>query len=169
MMWLILIVRLGRAESRHRRRVVADLATAGAVRISDGVWAIPDTDFHRTALDACARRAAKAGRDLVILNTSPENSPTHDVLEAALTERLTAEAAALVSRCEDFAARFSPGAEGDRDALERERTIIQLQREAYKLTRRDVIGLEAVDSVVAQIGRLAAFPPASPFNTEPGR
>lgn len=159
MTWLILIVRLGRAAPRQRRRIFAELATAGAVGISEGVWAIPDTSIHRTAVDACARRAVDAGGDIVMLNTSPENSPTHDVLEAALTERLTAEAAVLARQCEDFATR--PDAPADRGAADRDRTLGQLQLEAYQLTRRDVIGLEVVDSVVALVGRIAALPPAS--------
>lgn len=159
-MWLILIVRLARAAPRQRRRVVDELAVAGAVGISDGVWAIPDTPFHRAAVDACARRAVMAGGYIVILTTSPENSPTHDVLEAALTERLTFEAADLASRCEDFTARHRPDTAANHSTTERDETLSQLKLQAERLSRRDVIGLEAVDAVAATVSTIAALLPA---------
>lgn len=61
MMWLIVIVQLARAAPRQRRRVSGELAAAGAVGISEGVWAVPDTRFHRTVVAACMRRATNAG------------------------------------------------------------------------------------------------------------
>lgn len=127
MMWLIVIVQLGRAAPRQRRRVSGELAAAGAVSISEGVWAVPDTPFHRTAVDGCTRRAVDAGGDIVILNTSPENSPTHDVLEAALTESLTAEAADLARRWEALTgAHFADTAE-DPDDAERQKDCCTAQ------------------------------------------
>lgn len=163
MMWLIVIVQLGRAAPRQRRRVSGELAAAGAVSISEGVWAVPDTPFHRTAVDGCTRRAVDAGGDIVILNTSPENSPTHDVLEAALTESLTAEAADLARRWEALTgAHFADTAE-DPDDAERQKDINQFRLEAARLSRKDVMGLESVNSVLDRITRAAVLPanPAS--------
>jgi predicted kinase len=139
MTWLILIVRLGRAAPRHRRRVFAELHDAGAVALSEGVWAIPDTGSQRSAVEACVRHAAKAGGDIVMLNTSADNSPTQHVLEAALAERLNAEAAVLARKCDDFEAMTAPGTTTDIEPAGRDRAVTELMEEAKGLSRRDVI------------------------------
>ena len=151
MMWLIVIVQLGRAAPRQRRRVSGELADAGAVGISDGVWAVPDTRFHRTVVAACTRRAMNAGGDIIIMNTSPENSPTHDVLETALAERLRSEAAGLALRWEAFTASHRPDISEPLDRTERQEALSQLQLEATRLSKKDVMGLEEVGSVVKRI------------------
>jgi hypothetical protein len=166
MTWLILIVRLGRSAPRHRRRVFAELSDAGAVALSEGVWAIPDTGSQRTAVDACVRRAAKAGGDIVILNTSADNSPTRDVLEAALAERLNAEAAVLASKYAEFAALTGQASMADLDAAAWDRTVAELQEEASGLARRDVIGLDSVASAAALVEQAAGIRHA--FRTSPG-
>jgi hypothetical protein len=152
--WLILIVRLGRAAPRHRRRAFAEMGDAGAVRVSDGVWAIPGTAVHRAAVAASARRAVAAGRDIVVLPTPAANAPSHDVLEAALSERLNYEAAALSLRCDELAHTASQGlrAGTGAEAL-REQELINLGRDAQRLSGLDVIGLEAVASVLARVQR----------------
>lgn len=145
MTWLILIVRLSRAAPRHRTRVYAELEGAGGVGVSEGVWALPDTDFHREALEACSRRAIDAGGDIIVLRTSSENSSTHDVLEAALAERLTADADSLFRKYLDFtqAQRVSGPARDD--------ALRKLQLDAGLLSRRDVLGLEVVGSIVTRV------------------
>lgn len=150
---------MGRAASRHRRRIYDQLSTAGAVSISEGVWAIPDTDFHRAAVRACIQRAEKAGGDIVVLNTSKENSPTHDVFEAALTERLAAEATALALKYENYTGQAIAGTSRGESASGEE-TLVQLQNEAYRLSRRDVIGLDAVASVVDRVGSAGGLVPS---------
>lgn len=95
MTWLILIVRLGRAALSKRRHVYAELEVAGAVRVSQDVWAIPDTLVHRTAVDTSCLHATAAGGGILILPTTPENAAIHEVLEAALAERLISKAAVV--------------------------------------------------------------------------
>ncbi|WP_400160442.1 Chromate resistance protein ChrB [Arthrobacter sp. BPSS-3] len=151
MMWLIVIVQLARAAPRQRRRVSGELAAAGAVGISEGVWAVPDTRFHRTVVAACMRRATNAGGDIIIMNTSPENSPTHDVLETALTERLRSEAAGLALRWKAFTATHRPDISEPLDQTEWHKALSRLQLEATRLSKKDVIGLKEVGSVVKRI------------------
>jgi hypothetical protein len=156
MTWLILIVRLGRAAPRYRRRVYAELGNSGAVPVSDGVWAIPDTVFHRAAVNTAVRGAALGGGDIVILATSPENAPSHEVLEAKLAERLNAEAAAIVHRCREYAAmarRCAPGLEPD----DRVEEFFKLERDIRRLSLVDVIGLEAVASAVARVAETGSL------------
>lgn len=150
MMWLIVIVRLNRAAPRHRRRVANDLKAAGAVGISEGVWAIPDTAFHRAAVTACTRRAEDAGGDLVVLTTVDETSPTHDVLETALRERLTAEADVLARRYEDWTGTARSSDERLYHA-DTGRVLTELKQEAHRLARRNVLNLREVASVVERI------------------
>lgn len=150
MTWLILIVRLGRAAPRHRRRVYAELSDGGAVPVSDGVWGIPDTGFHRAAVNMAERSAAAAGGDLLILETTPENAPSHAVLEAKLAERLNAEAAAIHQRCDAFAGG-RPGAPAMLEYEDRAQAFMKLQHDALRLSDLDVIGLEAVASATARV------------------
>lgn len=153
MTWLILIVRLGRAAPRHRRRVFAEIEAAGAVRVAEGVWAVPDTAVHRTAVDSSSRRAVAAGGDIVLMRTTAENAPSHDVLEAALAERLTSEAAALSLRCDELTRSASVAARHGTGADDREQEFINLEKDAQRLSGMDVIGLEAVASVLARVQR----------------
>jgi hypothetical protein len=157
MTWLIVIVRLGRAAPRHRRRVFAELEDAGAVRVAEGVWALPNTAAHRKAVDAADYRAATAGGDLVLMQTTADNAPSHDVLEAALAERLTSEAKALSRRWDEFASVTLPGPGEGTGADEREAEFISLQRDARRLSGMDVMGLDAVATVVARVQRTAGL------------
>lgn len=158
MVWLILIVRLSRTAPRQRRGVSRELAAAGAVSISDGVWAIPDTSFHRSVMKACSRRAVKAGGDLVMMSTSPESAPTHDFLEAALAEHLTSESAALARRHAAYLAGNRTETPENFDVEVQNKTLEGLRLEADRLSRKNVLELEAVNTVVASLRETAALP-----------
>jgi hypothetical protein len=84
--------------------------------------------------------SAKAGGDIVMLNTSADNSPTQHVLEAALAERLNAEAAILARKCEDFEAMTAPGTTTGIDPAGRDRAVTELMEKAKGLCGRYVIG-----------------------------
>lgn len=159
--WLILIVRLGRAAPRYRRRVFAELENAGAVRVSYGVWAIPDTGFQRAAVNTAVRGAVVGGGDVIFLATSPQDAPSHDVFEAKLAERLNAEAAAILHRCDGFSAMAGPGASGELKPDDRASEIVKLEREVHRLSLLDVIGLEAVASAVARVEQMEGILGAS--------
>lgn len=87
------------------------------------------------------------------MRTTAENAPSHEVLEAALAERLTAEAAALSLRCDEFADTVGRAPRHGTGASEREQEFFTLERDAQRLSNMDVIGLEAVASVVARVHR----------------
>lgn len=117
------------------------------------------------------------------MNTSPENSPTHDVLETALTERLRSEAAGLALRWKAFTATHRPDISEPLDQTEWHKALSRLQLEATRLSKKDVIGLKEVGSVVKRItgpdmprpvlsGSTDRGPPASlpsTFRTSPRR
>lgn len=128
MTWLILIVRLGRAALSKRRRVCAELEIAGAVRVSENVWAIPYTPAHRTAVGSSSLRATAAGGDILILPTTPENTAIHEVLEAALAERLVGG-----HRYDEFSATSSPAPRKRTGPPGRQGDLINIERDAPRL------------------------------------
>lgn len=151
MVWLILILQLSRAAPRQRRRVSRELDAAGAVGISNGVWAVPDTPSHRSVVKSCSRRAVKAGGDLIIMNTSPENAPTHEFLEAALTEHLTAEAAELAGQYADFLDANLLASKEESDVTALNQVLSALQTRAARLAGKNVMGLVDVNEVVGRV------------------
>lgn len=153
MTWLILIVRMGRAALSKRRHVCADLEVAGAVRVSEDVWAIPDTPAHHAAVDSSSVRAAAAGGDILILPTTPENTAIHEVFEAALVERLMSDATALERRYDEFTLTGSPASRPGTLTSYREQDFIKIKRDAQRLSDMDVVGIEAVTSIVARVQR----------------
>lgn len=153
MTWLLVMVRLDRAAPRHRRRVFALLEGAGAVSVSPGVWAVPETEGHRRAVDHSAALAVDAGGDVLVLPTSSENSSINDFLQRELTGRLTRAAEALAIRCDEYEALVSGGSRPGAVPDGTDEDFVELQREATSLSGMDVIGIEAVASVVARVRR----------------
>lgn len=126
--------------------------------------------------DVRVRRAVEAGRDIVILNTQPYTSPAHDVLEAALAERLPAEAGVTGRTCEEFTAERGGLHDGSRGPGTGT-AYAELQREALRVSHLDVVVLDHVAFVfafavaaAAQVIRIvrASHPAGIPGADSPG-
>lgn len=113
--------------------------------------------MHRAAVDAATRHAAAAGGDIVIMATTPENSPSHAVFESKLAERLTIEAESVIRRCGELAATAGPCVSGETLQDGQIEDLWILERDAQRLSRLDVVGLEVVAAAavcVARTGKL---------------
>lgn len=149
--WLVLVVRVPAAPSRHRVAVWRELRRIGALSLGQGTWAVPDVPGFADGVTRVIELAQRGEGEVVVLDAAGRTERDGARLEALFTAERTEEWAEFLADCAKF------DAEIDKEIRTRKFTMAELEEEEQSLERlrrwhrelkaRDVFGApEAADA-----------------------
>lgn len=145
MTWLVLIVRLTGASSRHRVAVWRELRRIGAAPVSQGVWTVPDTPHFQGSLAKVQDLAAKGAGDVIVLSTATAGAPGQEAVASAFRTLRLEEWKEFSADCGKFEAEIAKEIRIEKFTLaeleEEEQSLERLRRWHRDLKSRDVLEL----------------------------
>lgn len=145
MTWLVLIVRLAGASSRHRVAVWRELRRIGAAPVSQGVWTVPDTPHFQGSLTKVQELAAKGSGDVIVLSTASTGAPGREAVATAFRTLRLEEWKEFSADCGKFEVEIAKEIRIEKFTLaeleEEEQSLERLRRWHRDLKSRDVLEL----------------------------
>lgn len=129
MTWLILIVRLTGASSRHRVAVWRELRRIGAAPVSQGVWTVPETAHFKDAVTKVEELARKGSGDVIVLSTAAPGAPGADAMAEAFGTLRLEEWKEFGDDCRKFEQEI------DKEIRIEKFTLAELEEEEQSLER----------------------------------
>ncbi|MGR6919762.1 Chromate resistance protein ChrB [[Actinomadura] parvosata] len=142
--WVVLLVRLPAAPSRHRVAVWRELRRVGALSLGQGTWAVPDVPVFADGLARATRLAGEAGGEVVTLvaggRTDADAARLRELFAAARAE----DWAEFLDDCGKYEAELAKEIRNAKFTLaeleEEEQSLERLRRWHRELMARDVFG-----------------------------
>jgi hypothetical protein len=157
--WLVMIVQVPAAPSRHRVAVWRELRRFGAVPLGQGTWAAPDVPACREGAMK-ARDLARAGKGDLLLLTTGSGDDDAAKLRALFDAAREDEWAEFLADCVKFTDEIA------REITKRKFTLAELEEEEQSLERlrrwsrtirsRDVFGSARAAGADDELARCAA-------------
>jgi hypothetical protein len=163
--WLVLVLRVPVAPSRHRVAVWRELRKIGAVPLGQGAWAAPDVPAFAAGISRVGELAARGDGRLVVLQAAGRSEPDAAWLEDAFTGLREEEWVEFLGDCGKFDAEIDKELALQKFTMaeleEEEQSLDRLRRWHRDLTARDVFGAPSAAEAGQQLKhcqeRLAEF------------
>jgi hypothetical protein len=127
--WLVLVVRVPAAPSRHRVAVWRELRRIGAVPLGQGSWVMPEVPGFSEGVARAVELAGRGEGEVVVLRASGRAEQDTARLMALFVEARQAEWAEFVAECGKF------DAEIDAEIAKGKFTLAELEEEDQSLER----------------------------------
>lgn len=140
--WLIMIVQVPAAPSRHRVAVWRELRRFGGVPVGQGTWAAPDVPACRAGAEKAQELAQAGGGDLILLTTrsGDDAAKLRDLFMAARED----EWKEFLADCAKFTGEVAREISKQKFTLaeleEEEQSLERLRRWSRSIRTRDVFG-----------------------------
>jgi len=153
--WLMVLAQVPSQPSRHRVAVWRELRKAGAVPISAGAWAVPDTEVFHPYLERAAELCRRGGGTLAVLAVAPRDEASEDLIRSAYLAARLDEWSEFDAECGHYEAeiakeivkrKFTFG-----ELEEEEQSLERLRRWFQDLRRRDVLDLPQAAAAEARL------------------
>ncbi|WKX14340.1 Chromate resistance protein ChrB [Streptomyces sp. NL15-2K] len=142
--WVVLLVRLPAAPSRHRVAVWRELRRIGALSLGQGAWAVPDVPVFADGLARAAQLAGEAGGEVVTLAASGRTGADAARLKELFAAARAEDWAEFLADCGKYEAELAKEIRKAKYTLaeleEEEQSLERLRRWHRDLTARDVFG-----------------------------
>ncbi|WP_369263331.1 Chromate resistance protein ChrB [Streptomyces sp. R35] len=144
--WVVLLVRLPTAPSRHRVAVWRELRRIGALSLGQGTWAVPDVPVFADGLARAVELAGRADGEVVTLDAAGRTPADSAHLRALFTAARSADWTEFLADCGKFEAELAKEIRIAKFTLaeleEEEQSLERLRRWHRELTARDVFGTQ---------------------------
>lgn len=127
--WLVLVVRVPAAPSRHRVAVWRELRRVGALSLGQGTWAVPDVPGSSDGVTRVIELAHRGEGEVVVLDAAGRAERDGARLEELFTADRQEEWAEFLADCGKF------DAEIDKEVRARKFTMAELEEEEQSLER----------------------------------
>lgn len=149
--WLLLVLKVPAAPSRHRVAVWRELRRIGAISLGQGVWAVPEVPVFGDGVARVIALVEEAGGQSMALRATGRSPEDVARFEALFTAARSADWAEFLADCGKFEAELSREIRCAKFTLaeleEEEQSLERLRRWHRDLTARDVFGApEAAES-----------------------
>lgn len=155
MTWMVLIVRLTGATSRHRVAVWRELRRIGAAPVTQGVWTVPETSHFREAVTRVEELARKGSGDVLVLSTATAGAPGEEAMVSAFRTQRLEEWEEFGGDCRKFEEEIAKEIRIEKFTLaeleEEEQGLDRLRRWHRELKSRNVLGLAEATAAEAQL------------------
>jgi hypothetical protein len=145
MTWMVLIVRLTGATSRHRVAVWRELRRIGAAPVIQGVWTVPDTPHFKEAVSKVEELARKGSGDVIVLSTATAGAPGAEAMDTAFRTQRLEEWKEFGGDCRKFEDEIAKEIRIEKFTLaeleEEEQSLDRLRRWHRELKSRNVLEL----------------------------
>ncbi|WP_020658639.1 Chromate resistance protein ChrB [Amycolatopsis benzoatilytica] len=154
--WLVLVVRVPSAPSRHRVAVWRELRRVGALSLGQGAWAVPDVPGFAGGVARAAELAERGGGEVITLDAAERDGSR--LLELFTAER-EEEWAEFLADCGKFDAEIDKEIRVGKFTMaeleEEEQSLERLRRWHRDLKARDVFGAPSAGDADAQLAHCA--------------
>ncbi|MFE0172297.1 Chromate resistance protein ChrB [Streptomyces sp. NPDC059002] len=158
--WVVLLVRLPAAPSRHRVAVWRELRRIGALSLGQGTWAVPDVPVFADGLARAARLADEAGGDVVTLAATGRTDADAARLKELFAVARAEDWAEFLADCGKFEEELAKEIRTAKFTLaeleEEEQSLERLRRWHRDLTARDVFGSPEAAQATHRLKQCAA-------------
>src|SRR5262249_538280 len=127
--WTVLAVRLPAEPSRHRVAVWRELRRAGALPLSQGVWALPATPAFAQTVDRAVELIARGRGEALLLDARGRDDAEARRLEALFTAIREDEWVEFIRECAKYEAEL------DQELAQGKLTVAELDEEEQSLER----------------------------------
>jgi hypothetical protein len=145
MTWVLLLVQVPSEPSRHRVAVWRELRRGGAVPVGAGTWALPDSPVFQPAIDRARSLCARGGGSFAILDATPRDPESEQVVRAAFVGARLEEWAEFDRDCAKFEREIADEHAKEKftfsELEEEEQSLDRLRRWYRDLRKRDVMRL----------------------------
>ena len=153
--WLMVLAQVPSQPSRHRVAVWRELRKAGAVPISAGSWAVPDTDAFHPFLERAAELCRRGGGTLAVLGVSPRDDASEELIRSAYLAARLDEWSEFDAECGHYEAEIAKEIAKRKftfgELEEEEQSLDRLRRWFLDLRRRDVLELPQTIAAEARL------------------
>ena len=142
--WVVLVVRVPAAPSRHRVAVWRELRRIGALSLGQGSWVAPDVPVFADGITRVIELAERGEGEVVVLQATGRGDADAARLAELFTAERTAEWAEFLADCGKFDAEIDKEISKGKFTLaeleEEEQSLERLRRWHRDLKARDVFG-----------------------------
>jgi hypothetical protein len=158
--WVVLVVRLPAEPSRHRVAVWRELRRAGALSLSQGVWALPATSAFGQPVERALKLIERGKGEVVLLDARGHDKANADRLEALFTADREEEWLEFISECAKYEAELGHEVAQQKFTLaeldEEEQSLERLRRWYRQLKLRDLFGAPSASQAEQDLRRCQA-------------
>jgi hypothetical protein len=141
--------------SRHRVAVWRELRKAGAVPISAGAWAVPDTAAFHPYLERAAELCRRGGGTLAVLAVAPRDDASEALIRSAYLAARLDEWSEFDAECGHYETEIAKEIAKRKftfgELEEEEQSLERLRRWFQDLRRRDVLDLPQAAAAEARL------------------
>ncbi|MCQ4213407.1 Chromate resistance protein ChrB [Streptomyces longispororuber] len=142
--WLVLVIKLPAAPSRHRVAVWRELRKIGALSLGQGVWAVPDVPVFADGVTRAVTLTEQAEGQAVTLTAAGRSAEDAARFQALFTAARSADWTEFLADCDKFDEEIAKEIRIAKFTLaeleEEEQSLERLRRWHRDLTARDVFG-----------------------------
>ncbi|MFJ9554494.1 Chromate resistance protein ChrB [Nocardiopsis sp. NPDC101807] len=142
--WLILVIKLPAAPSRHRVAVWRELRKIGALSLGQGIWAVPEVPVFSEGVQRALELTDTAGGQRLTLQASGRSDQDAARFQEMFTAARSADWAEFLADCGKFQEEIAKEIRIAKFTLaeleEEEQSLERLRRWHRDLTARDVFG-----------------------------
>lgn len=153
--WLMVLAQVPSQPSRHRVAVWRELRKAGAVPISAGAWAVPDTAAFHPYLERAAELCRRGGGTLAVLAVAPRDDESEALIRSAYLAARLDEWSEFDAECGHYEAEIAKEIAKRKftfgELEEEEQSLDRLRRWFQDLQRRDVLDLPQAEAAEARL------------------
>ena len=153
--WLMVLAQVPSQPSRHRVAVWRELRKAGAVPISAGAWAVPDTTAFHPYLERAAELCRRGGGTLAVLAVEPRDEESEALIRSAYLAARLDEWSEFDAECGRYEGEIAKEIAKRKftfgELEEEEQSLERLRRWFQDLRRRDVLDLPQAAAAEARL------------------
>ncbi|MFC0527868.1 Chromate resistance protein ChrB [Phytohabitans kaempferiae] len=158
--WLLLVLKLPAAPSRHRVAVWRELRRIGAISLGQGVWAVPDVPVFGDGIARAIDLTEQAGGQSISLTAAGRGPQDAARFQALFTAARSADWAEFLADCGKFEQEIAKEIRTAKFTLaeleEEEQSLERLRRWHRDLTARDVFGAPEAAEAAQRLKECAA-------------
>ncbi|MGW8481999.1 Chromate resistance protein ChrB [Microbacterium sp. NPDC055903] len=141
--WVLAVVQVPSAPSRHRVAVWRELRRAGAVPVSQGTWALPGSEPFRPALARAGALASEGGGSIAVFDVHPVDDEARALIEDAYRSARADEWREFIADTEKYTDEIAREIATEKftfaELEEEEQSLDRLRRWHREIRRRDVL------------------------------
>ncbi|MFD0140872.1 MULTISPECIES: Chromate resistance protein ChrB [unclassified Streptomyces] len=158
--WLILVIKLPAAPSRHRVAVWRELRKIGALSLGQGIWAVPEVPVFAEGVRRALELTDSAGGQGVTLQASGRSDQDAARFRGMFTAARSADWTEFLADCVKFEEEIAKEIRIAKFTLaeleEEEQSLERLRRWHRDLTARDVFGAPEATEAGRRLKQCAA-------------
>lgn len=150
-----MLVQVPAEPSKHRVAVWRELRKAGAVPVSQGVWALPAAPAFEPSVERVRQLCVQGGGLAAVFDAAPREPGSEELVRSAYAAARGNEWSEFLGDCAKFQAEIerevTQGKFTFGELEEEEQSLDRLRRWFRELRRRDVLGLPAGETAAAAL------------------